>query len=217
MSSAPPSSPSPPSAGPSAPPGASPTSADGAQSPAQKPTILDAAKTISPVSDLQRLPQIPCARQALLFGIMAGASVGGLRFIFSRVGGRRGSLYGGGGSAWGEVGTAANWAVGAWGIGSLGAWETCRARQTAEAARMHALVSEIQAKRAKKAQRQAAAATEGGAAAAGGKPIGGILIGDKGKEILRERERKRLEEGGGAPAEVQEPAKGDKSWWQGRV
>ncbi|GAA5821025.1 hypothetical protein JCM11251_001926 [Rhodosporidiobolus azoricus] len=179
----------------------------------QKPSLLDAAKTISPVSDLQRLPQIPCARQALLFGIMAGASVGGLRFIFSRVGGRRGSLYGGAAGGWGDIGTAANWAVGAWGLGSLGAWETCRARQTAEATRMHALVSDIQAKRAKKAARQQQ--QQGGAAESGEKPIGGILIGDKGKEILRERERKRLAGEGGADGSADE--KGDKSWWQGRV
>jgi len=88
-------------------------------SPPQKPTVLDAVKTINPVQDLQRLPSMPCARTSLLFGIVAGASIGGLRFVFSR--GGRGTLNGGN-NRWGEMGAAANWAVGAWGIASLGAW-----------------------------------------------------------------------------------------------
>lgn len=62
---------------------------------------------------------MPCARSSLLFGIVAGASIGGLRFIFSR--GGRGTLNGGN-NRMGEFGAAANWAVGAWGIASLGAW-----------------------------------------------------------------------------------------------
>jgi hypothetical protein len=62
---------------------------------------------------------MPCARSSLLFGIVAGASIGGLRFIFSR--GGRGTLNGGN-NRMGELGAAANWAVGAWGIASLGAW-----------------------------------------------------------------------------------------------
>lgn len=73
-----------------------------------------ALSTISPLEDLQRLPSIPCARYSLLFGIIAGTSVGALRFVFSRGTGAGGRMS--------EVGRAANWAVGAWGVGSLGAW-----------------------------------------------------------------------------------------------
>ena len=120
----------PPAAAPA--PGPAPASAlDGPAGPAQaapldgstKPSVLDAAKTIRPLEDLQRLPNMPCARYSLLFGIVAGVSVGCLRFVFSRTA-RRGTLMGGGGGAgrWAEVGAAANWAVGAWGVGSLGAW-----------------------------------------------------------------------------------------------
>lgn len=98
-----------------------PTAAD-ATPPPQKATVLDAVRTIDPLSDLQRLPNMPCARYSLLFGIVAGVSVGAMRFVFSRAG-RRGSLRGGGPeSPWSEVAVAANWAVGAWGVGSLGAW-----------------------------------------------------------------------------------------------
>ncbi|GJN94335.1 hypothetical protein Rhopal_007409-T1 [Rhodotorula paludigena] len=187
MSSPPPAAPAPPGA--AAEPSASPSEP-------QKATLLDAAKTIRPLEDLSRLPQMPCARYSLLFGIVAGASVGALRFVFSRAG-RRGTLMGGGGSAWSEVGMAANWAVGAWGVGSL-----------AEAARMQALVSEIKARRAAKA------------GPGPDKPIGGILVGDKGREMLRERERTR----GGAGPEGEQAGEGDgkaksgeKSWWSGRI
>ncbi|GAA5864058.1 hypothetical protein JCM8547_005121 [Rhodosporidiobolus lusitaniae] len=181
----------------------SPPSEAGPSQPPQKLTILDAARTISPLQDLQKLPQIPCSRNALLFGIVAGASVGGLRFVFSRTA-RRGALYGDSRGPWGEVLTAANWAVGAWGVGSLGAWETCRARQTAEAAKMQALVADIKQKQAAKKARQEQLRAQGG--------VGGILVGEKGRELLQEREKQRLE-GGEAPAE----GKGDKSWWSGRV
>ena len=102
-------------------PEASASPADATPQP-QKATVLDAVRTIDPLSDLQRLPNMPCARYSLLFGIVAGVSVGAMRFIFSRAG-RRGSLRGGGAeSPWSEVAVAANWAVGAWGVGSLGAW-----------------------------------------------------------------------------------------------
>ncbi|GAA5872173.1 hypothetical protein JCM16303_001000 [Sporobolomyces ruberrimus] len=187
-------------------------------SPSQKPTVFDAVKTINPVQDLQRLPSMPCARTSLLFGIVAGASIGGLRFIFSR--GGRGTLAGGN-NRWGEMGAAANWAVGAWGIGSLGAWETCRARQTAEATRMAALVSEIKSRQAAKAAKQrttspsigsatpSPSGSEGNHTRAG--PVGGIMLGARGKEMIRERQDK---EGG---RESTPPSKGDTSWLGGRI
>ncbi|GAA5920996.1 hypothetical protein JCM1841_003249 [Sporobolomyces salmonicolor] len=168
----------------------------------QKATLLDAVKTINPVQDLQRLPSMPCARYSLLFGIVAGTSVGALRFLFSRSG--RGSLAGGP-SQWNEVVAAANWAVGAWAVGSLGAWETCRARQTAEAARMAAFISQIKARRAAKAADSAGPGKE---------PLGGILSGELGKEILGEKQQRVS--GGGDPAQ-DEASKGDKSWWSGRI
>ncbi|GAA6048684.1 hypothetical protein JCM3770_002020 [Rhodotorula araucariae] len=177
----------------------------------QKPSVLDAAKTIRPLEDLQRLPQMPCARYSLLFGIVAGVSVGCLRFVFSRTA-RRGTLMGGGSGRWAEVGAAANWAVGAWGVGSLGAWETCRARQTAEAARMHALVSEIKARRAAKVSKSDSERERE-------RPIGGILIGEKGKEMLREKERRRAE-GARPEAEVgggEEQPKSGGGWFSGRI
>ncbi|GAA6060578.1 hypothetical protein JCM10212_006813 [Sporobolomyces blumeae] len=182
----------------------------------QKPTVLDAVKSINPVQDLQRLPSMPCARSSLLFGIVAGASIGGLRFLFSR--GGRGSLAGGN-NRWGEVGSAANWAVGAWGIGSLGAWETCRARQTAEATRMAALVSEIKARQAAKAaKRSPPAPVVGGtlpSREAGANAVGGVSIGERGSEVSRQGGQGA--EGTSAGPTPATNEKGDKSWWSGRI
>ncbi|GAA5926591.1 Cox20p [Sporobolomyces koalae] len=180
----------------------------------QKPTVLDAVKTINPVQDLQKLPSMPCARSSLLFGIVAGASIGGLRFIFSR--GGRGTLAGGN-NRLGEIGAAANWAVGAWGIASLGAWETCRARQTAEATRMAALVSEIKSRQAAKAakQRNSAANPAVGTTADSEShstrvgAVGGIMLGDRGKEMIRERHQE-------SPAEQANESKKD-GWFGGRI
>ncbi|GAA6052754.1 hypothetical protein NBRC10513_006817 [Rhodotorula toruloides] len=189
--------------------------------PSRKPTLLDAAKTISPLTDLQRLPSMPCARTSLLFGIVAGASIGGMRFVFSRAG-RRGTLRGDMASPWSEVGSAANWAVAAWGIGSLGAWETCRARQTAEQARMQALVTEIKARRAAKSASSSAQSISQSQEKEKERerPIGGILVGEKGKEILRER-GVEVRDGQGQGLGQGEDARGKEkersSWWSGRI
>ncbi|CDR46273.1 hypothetical protein NBRC10512_007370 [Rhodotorula toruloides] len=177
--------------------------------PSRKPSLLDAAKTISPLTDLQRLPSMPCARTSLLFGIVAGASIGGMRFVFSRAG-RRGTLRGDTAGPWSEVGSAANWAVAAWGIGSLGAWETCRARQTAEQARMQALVTEIKARRAAKSASSSAQSISQERE----KPIGGILVGEKGKEILRER---GVEVRDGQVEDGRGKEKERTSWWSRRI
>lgn len=76
--------------------------------------FVTAVKSISPLTDLANLPSVPGARYALLFGIVAGVSIGSLRFLFSRGGKGKGRF--------GEIGAAANWAVGAFGVASLGAW-----------------------------------------------------------------------------------------------
>lgn len=60
--------------------------------------------------------------------------------------------------------------------------ETLRARETEEANRMNDLVHQVKAKRAAKAT--PASPDQG---------IRGVLMGEQGKEILRERERVRIE------------------------
>ncbi|KAK4049260.1 hypothetical protein OIV83_004196 [Microbotryomycetes sp. JL201] len=169
------------------------------------PSFTDALRTINPLQDLQKLPSVPCARFSLLFGIVAGTSIGTLRFLFSHSGSwsrRVGSLRTKAAPAtaqhdrrWQNVGTAANWAVGSWGVASLGAWETCRRRQTAEAARMQALVSEVKARRAAKASSApSAASTAAGknnsSSTAQERPIGGVLIGQHGREALQDKQQR---------------------------
>ncbi|KAI5481833.1 hypothetical protein MNV49_000110 [Pseudohyphozyma bogoriensis] len=153
---------------------------------APQPKILDAFATIDPVKDLKNLPTMPCARTSLMFGIVAGVSIGAVRFLFAR---------GGAKSQWDTVGVATNWAVGAWGVGSLAAWETCRARQTAEAARMASVVNEIKARQAQARKRPAGAAGE--------QRIGGVLVGERGKEVIKEKE------------ELEKSKSESKSWWKG--
>ncbi|KAM0790490.1 hypothetical protein ACM66B_003364 [Microbotryomycetes sp. NB124-2] len=181
-----------------------PTSSPSSSSSSGGASFTDALKTISPLTDLQKLPSIPCARFSLLFGIVAGTSIGSLRFLFSHSGSwsrRVGSLKtaaaaaGGGGGydrRWQNVGSAANWAVGSWGVASLGAWETCRRRQTAEAARMQALVSEVKARRAAKSS--SSSASSSGSAQGDQRPIGGVLIGEHGKEVLQDKQQQQQQQ-----------------------
>ena len=101
--------------------------------------------------------------------------------------------------------------------------ETCRARQTAEATRMAALVSEIksrQASKANKSRQQSSAAnpTIGGSAldsnsSERGGPIGGIMLGERGKEMIRERQREKSEGSTGEKGEE----KSSGSWFGGRI
>ncbi|SCZ90625.1 BZ3500_MvSof-1268-A1-R1_Chr1-3g02109 [Microbotryum saponariae] len=151
-----------------------------------KPGILDALHTISPLDDIKKLPSIPCARYSLLFGIVAGVSVGALRFLF---GTRRGG-WATQAPRWSQVGVAANWAVGAWGVGSLGAWETCRARQSSEAARMAALVAEAKARRSSRTGPKSSFDPPEGAAVDAQPRIGGFLVGERGREIVLEQQRR---------------------------
>lgn len=115
-----------PAAAPPGPPAAAPQS-----------TLSSALSSISPLTDFLALPTIPCARSSLLFGIAAGLAVGSTRYAFSRgiartvgasaknasanANGMKGKGVDGNGR-WGDVGSASNWAVGAFGLSSLAAW-----------------------------------------------------------------------------------------------
>ncbi|KAJ5266804.1 hypothetical protein N7478_009612 [Penicillium angulare] len=69
------------------------------------------------VSEMASFYKVPCARESLMTGIGAGFGIGGTRAIF---GGMR--------SLW----SAGNWAVTAFAITSLGAYEICRRRRIEE-------------------------------------------------------------------------------------
>ncbi|KAK4047426.1 hypothetical protein OIO90_006171 [Microbotryomycetes sp. JL221] len=227
MSSLPP--PTPTSTRPSSPSTSSATSSS-SSSDASTASFTDALKTINPWQDIQKLPQVPCARFSLLFGIVAGTSVGTLRFLFMhsgswsrQVGRLKAATTSNVDTRWSNVGSAANWAVGTWGVASLGAWETCRRRQTAEAARMQALVSEVKARRAAKATNPVMRSSstslsnnesESNAArgdAAGTRGIRGVLVGEHGKEMLQDRQRDARNAQSGDP--VDRSASNQSSKW----
>ncbi|KAI1385506.1 uncharacterized protein F4822DRAFT_345910 [Hypoxylon trugodes] len=118
--------------------------ADGAVAEGQKsssqPTITDGLQSIKP-NDFLSVHKIPCARQGLMTGIGAGAAVGMGRYI---VGGR--------------IPKAANWAFGAFFLGSIVQWEYCRAQRANERVAMARIVEVIDKKQAeKKSQAEEAA------------------------------------------------------------
>lgn len=84
-------------------------------------------------------------------------------------------------------------------MGADGVWErreTCRRRQSAESARMSSLVSEIKSRRASRP--------------AGQERIGGVLVGEKGREMMLEKNK----EGYGEVQEKKKEVEKKGSWWR---
>ncbi|KAI1103004.1 hypothetical protein F4804DRAFT_246295 [Jackrogersella minutella] len=104
--------------------------AEGQRSP--QPTITDAVHSIKS-DDFINVHKIPCARQGLMTGIGAGAAVGMGRYVVG-----------------GQLPKAANWAFGAFFIGSIIQWEYCRAQRLQERANVARVVEVIDRKKAEK-------------------------------------------------------------------
>ncbi|KAI5452981.1 hypothetical protein NCC49_006514 [Naganishia albida] len=84
-----------------------------------KEDLVKAFKRIRPIEDLKNIGNIPCARQALLSGIVAAFGVGSISYIARR-----------------RPKSAANWAVGSFvGISAI-MWENCRRARAKELAQM---------------------------------------------------------------------------------
>ncbi|ODQ68227.1 hypothetical protein NADFUDRAFT_30472 [Nadsonia fulvescens var. elongata DSM 6958] len=60
-------------------------------------------------SDFLGIHKVPCFREGMLGGFIAGGCVFGAMITFRR-----------------PLSSAMNWAVGAWTVGSVGRWEQCR-------------------------------------------------------------------------------------------
>ncbi|KAI8366014.1 uncharacterized protein BYT42DRAFT_150499 [Radiomyces spectabilis] len=74
----------------------------------EEPTVVNALKTVK-LEDFKDVPKIPCARNAFLYGMGAGVSVGAVRFLAKR-----------------SIPTAANWAVAAFcGVAAV-SFEMCQ-------------------------------------------------------------------------------------------
>ncbi|KAN0087594.1 Protein of unknown function (DUF3767) domain containing protein [Tylopilus felleus] len=84
-----------------------------------------AFKRISIFDDLQRLGEMPCARNSLLSGIASGAGVGFIRAMST------------------SPFVASNWAVGTFMVISLGTWTVCQQNLQAERRRLARVVEEM--------------------------------------------------------------------------
>ncbi|KAM0238931.1 hypothetical protein ACHAP5_008507 [Fusarium lateritium] len=110
---------------------------DGATPTNNRPTISEAMSMIKK-DDFTNVANTPCARQGFITGIASGAGVGGLRFVLR-----------------GNAGSAANWAVGVFVIGSMASYEWCQYRRREERRQMKRhieVVSETRKEQAKKIQ-----------------------------------------------------------------
>lgn len=94
------------------------------------PTIAEAFSTVS-ISDLAHINEIPCARSSLLYGILAGVSIGGIRFFLMK---RRGAQ-------------ALNWSAGTFAAVSLASFEGCRFQRYQERSRMKYAVGRVEVRR----------------------------------------------------------------------
>ncbi|KAM0375013.1 hypothetical protein ACHAPY_005363 [Fusarium culmorum] len=91
---------------------------NGAISTNTRPTISEAVSMIKK-DDFANIANTPCARQGFITGIASGAGIGGLRFVVK-----------------GNAGSAANWAVGVFVLGSMASYEWCQYQRREERRQM---------------------------------------------------------------------------------
>ncbi|KAI0269794.1 hypothetical protein BC834DRAFT_863393 [Gloeopeniophorella convolvens] len=87
--------------------------------------VREAFKRLSPSEDLQRVGEIPCARNSLLSGIASGVGVGVIRGLSV------------------SVFAASNWAVGTFMLVSLGTWTICQRNIQDERRRVQMVVEQL--------------------------------------------------------------------------
>ncbi|WFD30410.1 hypothetical protein MSPP1_001429 [Malassezia sp. CBS 17886] len=99
-----------------------------------KPGLMDALLHMNLAEELKRLPQIPCARSSLLFGIASGTSIGAIQFLAGR-----------------GMNRTLNWATGTFLFVAVCGWETCRRTHKGDQAH----IQEIVRAHAKRREREA--------------------------------------------------------------
>jgi len=104
--------------------------------------VKEATKRISFWDDLQKIGEIPCARNSLLSGIASGAGVGVIRGLSA------GPL------------VASNWAVGTFMLISMGTWTICRKSRDEERRRIQQVVEQLPKRFAKTGDKSSAVADE---------------------------------------------------------
>ncbi|KAI0968380.1 hypothetical protein F4678DRAFT_198788 [Xylaria arbuscula] len=105
-----------------------------------RPTIKEGFQSIKS-DDFLKLHHIPCARDGLMTGIGAGAAIGAGRYFTGA-----------------KAPKAANWAFGAFLLGSIIQWEYCQVQRRKERAAMARAVEIIDRKQAEKKAQAAEAA-----------------------------------------------------------
>ncbi|KAI1186777.1 hypothetical protein F5B17DRAFT_347908 [Nemania serpens] len=105
-----------------------------------RPTFKDGVQSIKS-DDWTKIHQIPCAREGFMTGIGAGTAVGMGRYVVGA-----------------KVPKAANWACGAFILGSVVQWEYCQAQRRKERAAMARVVEVMDRKQAEKKAEAAEAA-----------------------------------------------------------
>ncbi|KAI8987163.1 hypothetical protein BDB01DRAFT_784834 [Pilobolus umbonatus] len=92
------------------------------------PKFVDALKTVK-LEDFKEINRIPCARNALLYGMGAGVAVGLLRFVTKRT-----------------VSTSANWAVASFCGVSAVSFEACHLERKNKLEKLRLIVKETDSK-----------------------------------------------------------------------
>ncbi|KAI0516943.1 hypothetical protein F5B22DRAFT_646288 [Xylaria bambusicola] len=116
------------------------TSTEGQPNRQPRPTFKDGIESIKS-DDFLKVHHIPCAREGLMTGIGAGAVLGMGRYFTGA-----------------RAPKAANWAFGAFLLGSIVQWEYCQAQRRKERAAMARVVEVIDRKQAEKKAQAAEAA-----------------------------------------------------------
>ncbi|KAG2174794.1 hypothetical protein INT43_005856 [Umbelopsis isabellina] len=102
-----------------------------------EPSLSEALKTVK-IEDLKNVPQIPCARNSLLYGIgmyiirekhCGGAGFGAIRFLAKR-----------------SVPSAANWAVGSFCLISLISFEMCQIDRRNTVTKLRTKINEVKSR-----------------------------------------------------------------------
>ncbi|CAM0140251.1 hypothetical protein VKS41_005940 [Umbelopsis sp. WA50703] len=93
-----------------------------------EPSLSEALKTVK-IEDLKSVPQIPCARNSLLYGIGGGAGFGAIRFLAKR-----------------SVPSAANWAVGSFCLISIISFEMCQMDRRNTVTKLRTKINEVKSR-----------------------------------------------------------------------
>ncbi|ORY83759.1 hypothetical protein BCR37DRAFT_378741 [Protomyces lactucae-debilis] len=98
----------------------------------QQPAIKEAISTIT-LQDLAHINEVPCARQALLYGVGSACLLGATKFFWTR-----------------RVGHSLNWGAGTFVAMSLATFEGCRFQRFQERNRMKYAVDRVEIRRQEK-------------------------------------------------------------------